>query len=164
MRLFLRWYKSTRRRHVLSDSHLELKLCGNSICSLSSKNYCFISYVQDFPHKAIKLVCTKMWSSNHGLRKHIMLQVHRNSYKIDGHKAITLEAMRSAWMPGPLSTAYQGLIFWGLRNILLVECPLYIMAIGVSRRGGLLHSRLLHPCSPWLKDQWFSCHTNIVCW
>jgi hypothetical protein len=65
-----------------------------------------------------------------------------------GIRSSLLRARRFIWSHGQLSIAYEGLIFSGLKDTLRVECALHIMAIGVPRRGGLLHSRLTHPWPP----------------
>lgn len=76
---------------LMSTTRLECKLCENSICSVVSKNYCPMSCTQYFPREAVKVVQTKMWSSDHAFRKHMKFQVHRTAYKIDGHKVVFLE-------------------------------------------------------------------------
>jgi hypothetical protein len=75
----------------MSPTLLEYKLCENSIHSVASKNCCPMSCTQYFPREAVKVVRTKMWSSDHALRKHMKLQVHRTAYEVDGRNVVSLE-------------------------------------------------------------------------
>jgi hypothetical protein len=84
----------------MSITCLERKLCENSIRSVASKNRCPMSCTQHFPHEAIKVVRTEMWSGDHALRKHMKLQVHRAAYEVDGRKVVSLEGCKvcvNAW-------------------------------------------------------------------
>jgi hypothetical protein len=43
---------------------------------------------------------TEMWSTDHALKNHMKLQVHRSAYKVDSHKVVSLEnyeACLNAW-------------------------------------------------------------------
>jgi hypothetical protein len=90
-RLSLRQYNSTRRRRVMCTTRIERKLCENSIYSVASENCCPMRCMQYFPREAIRAVRTEMWSIDHALRKHMKLQVHRNTYEVDGSKVLLLE-------------------------------------------------------------------------
>jgi hypothetical protein len=75
----------------MSTICLEQKLCENFIRFVAREN-CFLkSCIEDFSHEAVKVVQTKMWFTDYALRKYMKLQVHRNAYKVDGHKVISLE-------------------------------------------------------------------------
>jgi hypothetical protein len=75
----------------MCTTHLERKLCKNSIRSVASENCYPMRSTQHFPLWAVKAVRTEMWSADHALRKHMKLQVHRNTYEVDGHKILSLE-------------------------------------------------------------------------
>jgi hypothetical protein len=148
MRMSLRQYNLTRRRWVMSTTRLERKLCENSICFVASKNCYLMSCTQHFPHEAIKVVRTEMWSGDHALRKHMKLQVHRTAYEVDGHKVVSLEGHEVCVNEWSIIHSVLRVDFYRFKGYVAHGMRASHHGNRGTKRGRLLHGKLTRPCPP----------------